>query len=100
MFRCGCAVYFHAARKNGKAFKDCGTLVKRSATSLMSERPKLASIECAQCSTLLEVYPQRIPEKPAIEWITQDENLCKSPPVSRCPHARTEIERRFPGFDS
>ena len=74
--------------------------VRRFREHLMSERPKLASIECVQCSALLEVYPQRTPGKPALEWITQDENLCKSPPVSRCPHARTEIERRFPGFDA
>ena len=73
---------------------------QRNREHLMSERPKLASIECAQCSALLEVYPQRAPGKPTVEWITQDENLCKSPPVSRCLHARTEIERRFPGFDA
>jgi len=66
----------------------------------MSERPKLASIECEQCSALLEVYPLRAPGKQSLEWITRDESLCKSPPVSRCPHAHTEVERRFPGFDS
>jgi hypothetical protein len=74
--------------------------VRRIGERLVSERPKLASIECAQCSALLEVYPQHAPGKPALEWITQDEGLCKSPPVNRCPHARTEIERRFPGFDA
>jgi len=67
---------------------------------LMSERPKLASIECSRCSALLEVFPQNAPGTATLEWITPDENLCLAPPVSRCPYARADIERRYPGFDS
>jgi hypothetical protein len=65
----------------------------------MAEFRRLAMIECAQCSALLEVYPQRVPGEPSLEWITRDEALCKAPPVKRCPHARAEVERRFPGFE-
>ena len=65
----------------------------------MIERVKLASIECAQCSALLEVYSQRIPGKPILEWITRDGDLCKSSPLDQCPNVRAEVERRFPGFE-
>jgi hypothetical protein len=65
----------------------------------MSERPKLASIECAECSALIEVYPQNVPGEPSLEWITRDEALCKAPPLRRCLHARAEIKLRFPGVD-
>jgi hypothetical protein len=39
----------------------------------MSERQKLASIECEQCSALLEFYPRNGSGEPTIEWITRDE---------------------------
>ena len=66
----------------------------------MSERRKVALIECEHCSALLELFPRRGSGAPTIEWLTHDENLCKSPPVNRCPYAHTEAGRRFPGFDS
>ena len=66
--------------------------------TLMSERPRLASIECTQCSALIEVYPHSERDGPNLEWVTRDEQLCKSPPVIRCPYARAEVGRRFPGL--
>ena len=69
-------------------------------TNRVRESQKLASIECEQCAALLEFYPRSGRDVPSIEWITRDENLCKSPPVNRCPYAHAEAGRRFPGFDS
>ena len=67
---------------------------------LMSEQSKLATIECATCSVLLEVYPQDIPGEPCLGWNALDDgHLCEAPPLRRCPHARTEIKLRFPSVD-
>jgi len=60
---------------------------------------KMATIECSTCSTLLEVYPQDAPGKPNLCWSALDADLCKAPPVNRCPHARAEVKRLYPIFD-
>ena len=65
----------------------------------MNGQSKLASFECATCSAWIEVYPQDEPGEPSIGWNAQDEALCKSPPIRRCPHLRAEISVRHPGFD-
>ena len=63
-----------------------------------SERiSKLATIECATCSGLIEVFPQI--ENPGLGWSMIDEDFCKTPPLNRCPYARAEIKRRFPEID-
>ena len=59
----------------------------------------IATIECATCSALLEVYRQEMPGEPNLGWSASDESLCKAPPVRRCPHARNEIKRRFSWFE-
>jgi hypothetical protein len=66
----------------------------------MGERRTLALIECEQCSALLEIYPQSDPGKPTLDWMTRDQNLCRSTSVAKCPYAHAEVERRFPGFDA
>jgi hypothetical protein len=61
---------------------------------------KLATVECSTCSALLEVYPQAIPDEPNLGWSALDDGqLCKTPPLRRCLHARAEIKLRFPDFD-
>jgi hypothetical protein len=35
---------------------------------------------------LLEVYPQDEPGKPNLCWTALDDDQCKAPPISRCPH--------------
>ena len=65
----------------------------------MNGQSKLASFECATCSAWIEVYPQDEPGEPSIGWNAQDEALCRSPPIRRCPHLRAEISVRHPGFD-
>jgi hypothetical protein len=59
----------------------------------------LMTIECSTCSALIEVYPQDVPGEPSVGWSTRDEEFCKAPPLRRCPHARAEIKRQFPGSD-
>lgn len=65
----------------------------------MSGHPKVASFECLTCSVWVEVFPQDEPGEPCIGWNAQDETLCKSPPIRRCPHLHAEINERHPGFD-
>jgi hypothetical protein len=61
---------------------------------------KVATIECSTCSALLEIYPQNVPGEPSLGWdVLDDAELCKPPPLKRCPHARAEIKLRFPGVD-
>ena len=60
---------------------------------------KMATLECATCSTLLEVYPQDQPGEPNLCWTALDANQCKAPPINRCPDARAEVKRRFADFD-
>jgi hypothetical protein len=67
---------------------------------LMSEQSKLATIECATCSVLFEVYPQDVPDEPSLGWSALGNGyLCQAPPLRRCPHARAEIRLRFPSVD-
>ena len=56
---------------------------------------KMATIACSTCSTLLEIYPQDAPGEPNLAWTALDEDLCKAPPIKRCPHARAEVKRRL-----
>jgi hypothetical protein len=75
-----------------------GAALRRSVQ--MSEQSKLATIECATCSALLEVYPQDAPDEPSLGWSALDDgHLCQAPPLRRCPHARAEIKLRFPAVD-
>jgi hypothetical protein len=60
---------------------------------------KMATIQCSTCSTLLEVYPQDEPRKPNLCWTALDDDRCKAPPITRCPHARDAVKRRVAGFD-
>jgi len=60
---------------------------------------KMATIECSTCSTLLEIYPQDAPGEPNLGWTALDEDLCKAPPIKRCPHSRAEVKRRFAEYD-
>ena len=61
--------------------------------------PSTGTVECATCSALLEVYPRGIQGEPNLSWTTQDRELCKVPPVRRCPHAWADIKRLFPDAD-
>jgi hypothetical protein len=66
----------------------------------MNGQAKLPTIECSTCSALLEIYPQAVPGEPSLGWSALDGgHLCKALPLRRCPHARDEIELRFPGVD-
>jgi hypothetical protein len=60
---------------------------------------KMATIECATCSTLIEVFPTARSEGPDLEWERLGDDHCQSPPLARCPHARREIKDRYPGFN-
>ena len=64
---------------------------------VMSGYSRLAMLECATCSAILEVFPHSA--DPGIAWEVLDADLCKAPPLNRCPHARAEIKRRFPEFN-
>ena len=66
---------------------------------MRSAMTKMATIECSTCSTLLEIYPQETPGEPNLGWNALDADLCKAPPINRCPHARAEVKRRFADFD-
>jgi hypothetical protein len=65
----------------------------------MSQYSKIATIECAKCSALIEVYPASLRDGPDLEWSTLGDECCRSPPVTRCPYARDEIKLRSPGMD-
>ncbi len=58
--------------------------------------PKVATIECATCSALIEVFPSI---ESYLEWDVLGEDTCQSPPLNRRPYARNEIKRCFPDFD-
>ena len=66
---------------------------------MRSVMTKMATIECSTCSTLLEVYSREKPGEPNLGWNALDADLCKAPPINRCPHARDEVKRRFAAFD-
>jgi hypothetical protein len=65
----------------------------------MDDVIKLATIECATCSALIEVFRRYEPVATIIVWSTQDDNLCERPPVTHCPRAHAEIRLRFPEVD-
>jgi hypothetical protein len=66
----------------------------------MNAKTKVATIECSTCSALLEIYPQNEPGEPSLGWdVLDDGELCKAPPLRRCPRARAEIKLRFPAFE-
>jgi hypothetical protein len=65
----------------------------------MDDVIKLATIECATCSALIEVFRRYEPGTTIVVWSTQDDNLCERPPVTRCPRAHAEIRLRFPEVD-
>jgi len=66
----------------------------------MNAKTKVATIECSTCAALLEVYPQNVPGEPSLGWdVLDDGELCKAPPLRRCPRARAEIKLRFPAFE-
>jgi hypothetical protein len=61
---------------------------------------RIATIECSTCSALLEIYPQDLPGEPKLGWNALDDGqLCRAPPLRRCPHARAEVKLRFQEFD-
>ena len=65
----------------------------------MDDVIKLAIIECATCSALIEVFRRYEPVATIIVWSTQDDNLCEQPSVARCPQAHAEIKLRYPEVD-
>jgi hypothetical protein len=65
----------------------------------VSQGLKMATIECATCSTLIEVFPTALSEGPDVEWARLEDDHCKAPPLARCPYARSEIKDRFPGIN-
>jgi hypothetical protein len=62
---------------------------------------KLATIECSTCSALIEVFPAVPGSRVAdLQWAAlASGELCKSPPLNRCPHIRADIKRCFPDLD-
>jgi hypothetical protein len=65
----------------------------------MDDVVKLATIECAICSALIEVFRRYEPETTVIVWSTQDDRPCERGPVVRCPRAHAEVRLRFPEVD-
>jgi len=58
---------------------------------------KLATIECAACSTCIDVYGAYELDAVTLSWDTRDEApACAHPPLTRCPRARAEIKLRYP----
>ena len=60
---------------------------------------KITSVECSTCSALIEIYRQDVPGEPSLGWTTTDAELCKAPPLRRCPHARADIKRLYPSLN-
>jgi hypothetical protein len=65
----------------------------------MDDMVKLATIECAICSTLIEVFRRYEPDAAIIVWSTQDDHSCERRPVTGCPRAHAEVKLRFPEVD-
>jgi len=65
----------------------------------MDDVIKLAIIECAICSALIEVFRRYEPDRAMIVWSAQDGHSCERPPVSRCPRAHAEVKMRYPDVD-
>jgi hypothetical protein len=65
----------------------------------MDDVIKLATIECAVCLALLEVFRRYEPDRTIIFWSTQDDHSCQQPPVAGCPRAHAEVKLRYPEVD-
>jgi hypothetical protein len=65
----------------------------------MDDVIKLATIECAACSTLIEVFRRYEPGRAAIFWSTQDDRSCEKPPIADCVRAHAEVKLRYPEVD-
>jgi hypothetical protein len=66
----------------------------------MADEPeRLALLECAVCSALIEVYRHVAPKGDVIAWNMRYDETCQNPPSKRCPQVRAEIRRRFPEGD-
>jgi hypothetical protein len=61
---------------------------------------KLATIECAVCSALIDVAQEFDPS--TLIWCARaaEKNACQHPPVTSCPQARIEVLRRYPERNS
>jgi hypothetical protein len=65
----------------------------------MDDVIKLATIECAVCSALIEVFRRYEPDAATIVWSTQDDHSCEQRPVAACPRAHAEVKLRYPEVD-
>ena len=66
----------------------------------MNGHSTLTTIECSTCSVLLEIFLQNTPGQPSLGWnALESGQVCKAPPLGRCPHAWSEVKRLFPDFD-
>ena len=65
----------------------------------MDDVIKLAIIECATCSALIEVFRRYEPVATIIVWSAQDDNSCEQQSVGRCPQARAEVKSRYIRMD-
>jgi len=65
----------------------------------MDDVIKLANIECAICSAVIEVFRRYESDKAIIFWSTQDDHSCKQPPIAGCPRAHVEVKLRYPEVD-
>src|SRR5215211_796593 len=61
------------------------------------EPEKLALLECAVCSALIEIYRPIPSTGAALAWNMRYDETC--PPSKQCPQVRAEIRRRFPEGD-
>ena len=61
-----------------------------------SDSVKLATIECTVCTVLMDIFQQNRPERKVIVCQHEGEaDLCRHPPLIRCPQARAEVALRF-----
>jgi hypothetical protein len=56
---------------------------------------KVATIECVVCGAYIEVYQGARSGEAGVCWEIRDAELCRQPPLHRCPQARLEVRRRF-----
>ena len=62
------------------------------------ESQRLAIIECTVCNACLDIYRCLQDGEEHLDWQMRDADLCPHPPpLHRCPQARLEVRRRFPG---
>lgn len=64
----------------------------------MSDRRPLATIDCPECSAWVEIHRRGSPQYPLRGWREADEQLCKAPPLRRCPYLHVTIGSQFPGY--